>query len=78
MNKHTSFMQINHEALNSIAFGNFGGSFARVSRSSAAALRGGIALGNFGGSFARVSWDIAAAVHRLIYRLSMPFTLSTL
>lgn len=30
--KHASFMQINHEALNSIAFGNFGGSFARVSR----------------------------------------------
>jgi len=59
---------------------------AGVSRSSAAALRGGIALGNFGGSFARVSrssaaalrGDIAAAVHRLIYRLSMPFTLSTL
>ena len=29
--KHASFMQINHEALNSIALGNFGGSFARMS-----------------------------------------------
>jgi len=45
-----------------IALGNFGGSFARVSRSCAAALRGGIAFGNFGGSFVRVSRSSAAAL----------------